>query len=189
MNTTSQQKALNRTNFEVVSGTSLTIEFGIYVNTTSGKEILYTNEDAATASIRVVNKTRPNVPIQIIGGIAIASSGIFNFSGLTFVTEPGNFFKIELKFNYTSDSKGTETKEYYYNVKTRLCARGESWTASNKCTLCSLGTYNLIPMTKVGECSVCEIGSTCYGKDVLAPKDNYWRPDIDKPEFIQCLNQ
>lgn len=153
MNATAKALAINKTNVQVVSGQALTLEIGVYVKTVT-QDIIFTNENAATAAFKVVNKTK-NAEIQIIGGISIAQAGVFNFTGITFVTEPGNLFKVELVFNYTSDSKGTETKSYYWDIDVRPCARGESWTETNKCQLCPYGTYNLDPMTAKGNCSVC----------------------------------
>lgn len=50
--------------------------------------------------------------IQIRGGISIAQSGIFNFTGISFIGPPGALFKAEVVFNYSSDLKATETKAY-----------------------------------------------------------------------------
>lgn len=95
---------------------------------------------------------------------------------------------MELVCNYSTDDTGTKQLVIPIVVSVRTCGRGETWTYDDRCNACSPGTYNLVPMSKIGNCSVCEEGAFCFGRDYIAPIKNYWRPDVNTAEFIPCLN-
>ena len=120
------------------------------VNITDNKGIVIRTENSATASIRV-SSIDPGKQVYLTGNNAFAVDGVFNFTGLRIIAEPGSSFKLELTVNLKSDIDQTKyfTTNKVINVFSRLCMDGEQYTKEETCETCPAGTYLMKATTQV----------------------------------------
>jgi hypothetical protein len=122
---------------------------------------------------------------------AVASSGIFTFSMLTFKAEPSTQQAFQVTTTAISQAVKIYTKdpsEYIPTVEIsadfRACDPGES-LQNQECYLCPVGTFSLNP---VEPCNSCPSHVVCYGNYTMVPEPGYWRPEPSLNLFFQCPN-
>ena len=77
------------------------------------------------------------------------------------------------------------TKFYIFS---RLCVSGEKQTEEGTCIECPIGTYMIVAPERTIDCKQCDPNAMCFGKNMTAPKDGYFRSSKSSETIIKCFN-
>lgn len=70
----------------------------------------------------------------------------------------------------------------------RRCIEGERYTQNGDCLSCKEGYYLLEAPKKITDCNVCPLNAICPGKNVVFPKDQYYRLNTKTSTVLKCFN-
>ena len=143
------------------------------------------SENMANAKYRILDQDQANT-VSLLGQDAIAIEGVFNFTGMTIVTQPGSRIILELTVNMKQEGSNLPlfARNERTTVQVRPCYKGEEFTQDERCVRCAPGTYLLEAPTEVRSCKPCPENSICLGGDHIAPKASFWRSDLGTIKFI-----
>jgi len=81
-----------------------------------------------------------------------------------------------------------------FPVQIRHCIQGEIWE-SGRCLLCTSNLENVDRFRQTytleagsDRCHLCPENAYCLGGARIGSRKGYWRPSVEKAEFIQCPN-
>ena len=79
--------------------------------------------------------------------------------------------------------------ESTFEIFSRLCIAGESFSANGTCVECQSGFYTLEPPEEETECLPCAHNAKCYGETHIVPREGYWRTDINSDDILECWGE
>jgi len=167
---------------KVVSGTAFS--FLVYILDQEGSVYYTDNESVAT-----LKNLDPEVSVLLNGNEVKASNGLFNFSQVTAITQPGSKIKLTLEiqgmFDFGNSIPFIE-EPLEIALEFRFCVSGEQML-NLACEPCPYGSFLYEAPTENTNCKKCEEDySVCQEKNIVYPKDGYWRASNSSEDWISC---
>lgn len=75
-----------------------------------------------------------------------------------------------------------------FDVSARNCVSGEQYTGDFRCEVCPENKYLIGAKESEAPCQPCPDNAICYGKDVMAPMEGYWRSSNTSELITECEN-